>query len=196
VCPSQRRRSMDAKKRTIVMLILVLSLVTPACGISQLLGPTPTPTSTPTLTSTPTPTPLPVEPLLLAKGFVLVPDSNCSDGPCKFYKNTDLLMAVTYYENGTFIVSRILLTADINMQQGPIQVELFNTLFPKDIAEAALGNLDGGNLPYSGTVSGYEYGAYVDSTGIKDASGEDVLRMVTYLKPAGLVSPTLTPTPN
>jgi hypothetical protein len=54
---------MNAKQRTITLLILVLCLLVSGCGQGQLFGPTVTPTttftSTPTITPTPTKTPTP-----------------------------------------------------------------------------------------------------------------------------------------
>lgn len=187
---------MDEKQRFVIILVLVMTLIISGCGPGQLLGPTmtPSPTSTPLPTSTPaatatpaatsTPTPVPVETVLLANGFTLIPEETCSDSnrSCKFYKNTDLLMSATFYDDGELMFARIPLTAEMNMQQGPIQIEIFNSLYTANVAEAALGQRDGGKLPYEGEIDGYEYSATVKSTG-QTYLGEDVIMMVIIVKP-------------
>ena len=126
---------------------------------------------------------------MLSNGFELNKEKTCSDGPCKYYEYKDILMYATYYEDGTLILQRILFSAEDNQEQGVVQKEILYSLYPKDMADTVMGgqasNQDGKTeLPYSGKINGYEYGAYLKSLGMNDPlSGNDILVMVIFVKP-------------
>jgi hypothetical protein len=168
---------MKIQCHVLASLILVMCLVMPGCVPGQFLGPsvtpsstsTPEPTSTHRPTSTPPPTPtitpLPIGTVLTANGFELNAGQTCPEGPCQVYYNIDLFMVATFFDSGRFVLERYLVNADVNLEQGPVYLEIFESIYPQDIADAILGrDTSSGNMvavPYSGEIDGYQYEAFL-----------------------------------
>jgi len=116
---------------------------------------------------TPTSTPIPIASILLAQGFERGnPSQTCSEGPCKIYYYSDMMMIATVFDSGKFVLERFPFSQDINMKQGPIYIDIVNSVYPKDVAEAIQGkgqpttNGTMVKLPYNGEIGGYKYEVY------------------------------------
>lgn len=165
---------MNSGKRSRWVFFLVFTTIFLfGCGSGQFLGSTatPDPTSTPLYTSTPlatpTNTPLSFEPILIANGFEYNAGQTCPEGPCKTYYNMYLFMVATVFDTGRFVLERYLVTPEINQEQGPVYLEIINSIYPPDIADAILRKEDNGGsgnsreFPYEGEINGYKYEVFM-----------------------------------